>query len=159
MTTTSSRLLAVAAVTLVGMALLGDQFRLVAVALDLIDDARSAISIGRRERGAGGVVRGHRDWRGSSLEQLLRHTFVLSVRISPDPPNHRYDDADDEHDHQEQHDFPSPGDWRNRNNGCPESDHAQANNHIIAAIDARLFAQAPKRSPMLVGAAAAMVAA
>src|SRR5205807_6090838 len=90
----------------------------------------------RTERGAGGIVREHRDGRGSSLEQLLRLTFVHSVRISPDARDHRYDDADDEHDHQEQHDFPSPGDWRNRNNGYPESDHAQANNRVIAAIDA-----------------------
>ena len=44
--------------------------------------------------------------------------------------------------------FHSPGDWRDRNNGYPEFDHAQANNRIIAAIDARLFAQPPKRSSM-----------
>src|SRR5207302_532203 len=102
----------------------------------------------RRVREKAEAIRGHRDGHRSSLGQLLRLTFVHSVRISADPQDHRHNDADDEHDRQEQHDFPSPGDWRDRNNGYPESDHAQANNRIIAAIDARLFAQPPKRSSM-----------
>ncbi len=91
------------------------------------------------------LVRAHRGGRGPSLGQSLRLTFVHSVWISPGPPDHRHDDADDEHDHQEQRDLPSPRDWRNRNNRYPQPDHTQADNRIIAIIDAGLFAQPPKR--------------
>jgi hypothetical protein len=69
-----------------------------------------------------------------------------SVRISPSPRDCRHYYSDQEHDHQEQRDFPTPSDRRDCRNGYAKCDYANSNQRIITPLDASLFPEPEKHA-------------
>jgi hypothetical protein len=69
-----------------------------------------------------------------------------SLWISPSSPDCRHNDSDEEHNHQEQRNFPNPRDGRNRSDRYSKPDHANSRYGVITSPDAQRFLQRPRRS-------------
>jgi hypothetical protein len=65
--------------------------------------------------------------------------FVCPVSVSASAPDYRYHATNQEHYREEERDFPRPRDWRDRDNGQPEADHANSNQGTITLLEASLF--------------------
>jgi hypothetical protein len=77
---------------------------------------------------------------------LPKPAVTGSVRVSPSPRDCWHYYSDQEHDHQEQRDFPTPSDRRDCSNGYAKRDHANSNQRIITPLDARLFPEPEKHA-------------
>jgi hypothetical protein len=73
-------------------------------------------------------------------ERSCRSYLVSDLFLIFSSPPDRWDyDPDKEHDQQEQCDFPTPRDWRNRSDRYSKPDHASSDDGIIPSPDACLF--------------------